>query len=112
MSLFDGLPAVFASTFGRPVVYTRAAAPGAPLALTAIFTRRPVEIVLRGETEADGDVCTLDIELALLPALPAEGDTVEIPATDSQSAEGTFRVVPPIRRDGEGMATLMLEATA
>lgn len=112
MSVFAGLPDVFASAFGRPVVYTRAAAPGAPLERTAIFTRRPLPIVLGGDPAHDGEICTLDIELAGLPAEPVEGDTVEIPATDSEPAEGTFRVVPPIRKDGEGMVTLMLEAQA
>lgn len=110
MSLFDGLPAVFASTFGRPVVYTPVAT-GVPLpGFDAIFTRRPIEISLGGDGAADGEICTLDVPVASVAA-PADGDLVTVPANGAAAAEGTFRIVPPIRPDGEGMITCMLERT-
>ena len=110
MSVFDGLPGIFKSTFGRPVVYTPITTGVALPTITAIFTRRSIPIVLGGDAGADGAICTLDLAFVDVAA-PAEGDTVTIAATATQAAEGTFKVVPPIRPDGEGMTTVMLERT-
>lgn len=110
MNLFDGLPAIFTGTFGRPVVYTPVSTGVALPTITAIFTRRSIPVVLGGDAQADGEICTLDLAIADVAA-PAEGDTVTIAATASQAAEGTFKVVPPIRPDGKGMTTVMLERT-
>jgi hypothetical protein len=110
MSVFDGLPGIFKSTFGRPVVYTPIATGVALPTFTAIYTRRPIAIVLDGDAPADGDVRTLDLALTDVAA-PAEGDLVTLPATVSEAAEGPFKIVPPIRPDGEGMVAVMLEHT-
>lgn len=109
--LFDGMAAIFRDTFGRPVVYTPVATGAAMPGFTAIFTRRPIDVVLGDTPPADGEICTLDLALENVAA-PAEGDLVTVPADGNSPAEGTFKVVPPIRPDGKGMVTVMLERTA
>jgi hypothetical protein len=101
MSVFDGLPDIFADTFGESVIYTPLAS-GVPATITAIWLETPLDIALTG---ADGDAINTDLHVrATDVAAPAEGDTAQ------RVSNGKLcRVVPPIRPDGNGMIALALE---
>jgi hypothetical protein len=101
-SVFDGLADIFADTLGEPVVYTPAST-GVPLAITAIWLERPVELVMRGESGADDVSTELHLRASDVPS-PKEGDAVVRSGTGK-----TARVVPPIQPDDKGMIACTLE---
>ncbi len=109
-SFFDGMAAIFRDTLGRPVIYTPLSTGVALDAFDVIYIVRPIDIAMGGDAASDGIVRTLGLAIADVAA-PVEGDLVSLPATDSESAEGPFKVVPPIQHDGKGMVTVMLERT-
>lgn len=99
MSLFDGMAEIFRDTLGEPVVYTPAG--GAPVTIEAIYFDTPLTVVLDGEgIPVDNRNKELHVAAADLAA-PAEGDHATVRGV-------TYRVVPPIRPDGQGMIVVAL----
>lgn len=102
MGLFDGLPELFTETFGQAVVYTPLN--GTAKTVQAIHFADAVDVELgNGGPPADGVRRRLELRIADVP-LPAEGDTAVIDGV-------TYKVVPPIAPDGQGMVSVFLEAT-
>lgn len=99
MKLVDGLPDIFAETFGEPVVYTPIN--GDPVEIEAIWIETATSVVF-DEADADGVQVELHVRAADI-AEPREGDTVERVANGK-----TMKVVPPIRPDDQGMIGLTL----
>lgn len=103
--VFDGLPDVFVETLGEPVTYTSASG-GAPVLITAIWTERPLDVVLGDQVSVDEIRSTLKVRASDI-ASPQEGDTAR------READGKIMIVStPIHPDGKGMIVCTLSAAA
>lgn len=104
MSVFDGMAAIFTQHLGED-----GAIPYVPVAGTA-FTLPPGHAIYHEEAvtglEDDGSAGvdavrrTLHLQAAHVPA-PVEGDRVTVRGV-------TYRIAPPIVRDGKGMVVVTL----
>ncbi len=92
--VFDGLPDIFIETFGEPVSYTPAG--GDPVAISAIWTQEPIEVLLGDNIAVDAGKTQMSVRA--VDVTPREGDSVTRIADNT-----TMTVVTPIRPDGKGM---------
>ena len=98
MSLFDGMAEIFRDTFGEDIVYTSAGGP--PRTVRGIYIETPLHGF--GDEGAPADSAIKELHVAAADvAAPQEGDRATVRGV-------TYRVVPPIRRDGEGMIAVAL----
>lgn len=100
-AVFDGLPDVFVETLGEPVTYTPEG--GSPVLIEAIWTERPLDVIVGGEVSVDEIRSTLKVRASDLT--PEEG------ATARRESDGrTMVVCTPIHPDGKGMIVCNLSA--
>lgn len=101
MSVFDGLPDIFADTFGEAVDYTPAGAQD-PVRITAIWWETTATIGLADGISEDTPRTELSMRASEIAA-PKEGDTAK------RIADGKIMMVTtPILPDGKGMIVCAL----
>lgn len=95
MTIFDGLAEVFTGVLGQPVTVTPAG--GSARMISAIFVARVTD----------------DVGVIMpMPGIHARSDDVsDLSDGDSISVDGVAYLAREIRPDGQGMTTIMLEAS-
>lgn len=94
MSVFDGLPKIFANVFGEPVDYTPAS--GVTKRIRAIWTETPLAVLL-GNEAVDGSKTELSVQASDIAS--PQPDDVAVRVKDGKR----MVLSTPIMPDGKGM---------